>query len=68
MPAIWNLKKYDAAGSTINWAGDSHDAYSVIIDSALGLRKLCEQLQVASLAGFDAQALTSATLSCERRC
>ena len=29
-------------------------------DSALGLRKLCEQLQVASLAGFDAQALTTA--------
>ena len=21
----------------MNWAGDSHDAYSVIIDSALGL-------------------------------
>ncbi|MEO8281314.1 MAG: DNA mismatch repair protein MutS [Ideonella sp.] len=29
-------------------------------DAALGLRKLCEQLQVASLAGFDAQALTTA--------
>ncbi len=29
-------------------------------DSALGLRKLCEQLQVASLAGFDAQTLTTA--------
>ncbi len=37
MPAIWNLKKYDADGTTMNWAGDSHDAYSVIIDSALGL-------------------------------
>jgi mono/diheme cytochrome c family protein len=36
MPAIWNLKKYDK-GRTLNWAGDSHDAYSVIIDSALGL-------------------------------
>ena len=29
-------------------------------DSALGLRKLCEQLQVASLAGFDAQELHAA--------
>lgn len=37
MPAIWNLKKYDAEGTTMNWAGDSHNAYSVIIDSALGL-------------------------------
>lgn len=37
MPAIWNLKKYDPArGHTLNWAGDSHDAYSVVIDSALG--------------------------------
>jgi mono/diheme cytochrome c family protein len=37
IPAIWNLKKYDAKGTTMNWSGDSHDAYSVIIDSALGL-------------------------------
>src|SRR3546814_375916 len=37
MPAIWNLKKYDSPGTTMNYAGDSHDAYSVIIDSALGL-------------------------------
>ena len=29
-------------------------------DTALGLRKLCEQLQVASLAGFNAQALGTA--------
>ena len=29
-------------------------------DAALGLRKLCEQLQVASLAGFDAQGLGQA--------
>ena len=29
-------------------------------DSALGLRKLCEQLQVATLAGFDAQELRAA--------
>jgi len=36
MPAIWNLKKYEN-GKTLNWAGDSHDAYSVVIDSALGL-------------------------------
>jgi len=37
MPAIWNLKKYDPAkGHTLNWAGDSRDAYSVVIDSALG--------------------------------
>jgi len=37
MPSIWNLKKYDRPSSRMNWAGDSHDAYSVIIDSALGL-------------------------------
>jgi mono/diheme cytochrome c family protein len=37
MPSIWNLKKYDAPDNRMNWAGDSHDAYSVIIDSALGL-------------------------------
>ena len=38
MPSIWNLKKYDPArGHTLNWAGDSHDPYSVVIDSALGL-------------------------------
>ena len=37
MPAIWNLGKYDRPGTTMNFAGDSHDAYSVIIDSALGL-------------------------------
>jgi len=35
--AIWNLKKYDTPGTTMNLAGDSHDSYSVIIDSALGL-------------------------------
>jgi hypothetical protein len=40
MPSIWNLKKYENGNSkakTLNWAGDSHDAYSVVIDSALGL-------------------------------
>ncbi len=37
IPPIWNLKKYDAPGTTMNWSGDSHDAYSVIIDSALGV-------------------------------
>lgn len=37
MPAIWNLKKYDAPGTTMNLSGDSHDARSVVIDSALGL-------------------------------
>jgi mono/diheme cytochrome c family protein len=37
MPSIWNLKKYDRPASRMNWAGDSYDAYSVIIDSALGL-------------------------------
>lgn len=37
MPSIWNLKKYDPPDKhTLNWAGDSHDAYSVVIDSALG--------------------------------
>ena len=37
MPAIWNLKKYARPGTTLNFAGDSHDTYSVVIDSALGL-------------------------------
>lgn len=38
MPSVWNLKKYRAdGGHRMNFAGDSHDAYSVIIDSALGL-------------------------------
>lgn len=37
IPSIWNLKKYDAPGTTMNHAGDSWDAYSVIIDSALGV-------------------------------
>ena len=37
IPPIWNLKKYSAPGTTMNHAGDSHDAYSVIIDSALGV-------------------------------
>lgn len=38
MPSVWNLKKYDwARGHRMNYAGDSNDAYSVIMDSALGL-------------------------------
>lgn len=38
MPPIWNLQKYKPEqGMFMNLAGDSHDAYSVIMDSALGL-------------------------------
>lgn len=38
MPSIWNLKKYrPEQGMLMNFAGDSHDARSVIMDSALGL-------------------------------
>jgi hypothetical protein len=38
MPSIWNLQKYKAEqGMFMNLAGDSHDAYSVIMDSALGV-------------------------------
>lgn len=37
IPSIWNLQKYDREAVTLNWAGDSHDTYSVIIDSALGV-------------------------------
>lgn len=37
MPSIWNLKKYDPEYMTLNWDGATHDAYSVIMDSALGL-------------------------------
>ncbi len=38
MPSIWNLQASTTRpGTTMNHAGDSHDAYSVIIDSALGV-------------------------------
>jgi hypothetical protein len=38
MPSIWNLRKYKwDKGMRMNLAGDSHDAQSVITDSALGL-------------------------------
>jgi mono/diheme cytochrome c family protein len=38
MPSIWNLKKYVwEKGHRMNYAGDSHDPQSVIMDSALGL-------------------------------
>ncbi|TCV90624.1 c-type cytochrome [Sulfurirhabdus autotrophica] len=38
MPSVWNLQKYQPEkGMRMNLAGDSHDAYSVIMDSALGL-------------------------------
>jgi mono/diheme cytochrome c family protein len=38
MPSVWNLKKYvHEKNHRMNFAGDSHDAYSVVIDSALGL-------------------------------
>ena len=38
MPSLWNLQKYKPEkGMLMNLAGDSHDARSVIIDSALGL-------------------------------
>ena len=38
MPSLWNLGKYKPEqGMRMNFAGDSHDAYSVLIDSALGL-------------------------------
>jgi len=38
MPSIWNLQKYrEDQGMYMNLAGDSHNAYSVIMDSALGL-------------------------------
>lgn len=38
MPSVWNLKKYVwEKGHRMNYAGDSHDPGSVIMDSALGL-------------------------------
>jgi mono/diheme cytochrome c family protein len=38
MPSVWNLAKYrPERGHRMNFAGDSHDPYSVVIDSALGL-------------------------------
>ncbi|MDH3694544.1 MAG: c-type cytochrome [Gammaproteobacteria bacterium] len=41
-PSIWNLKKYDSPEGDpnpqrMNLAGDTWDAYSVVVDSALGL-------------------------------
>ncbi len=41
-PSIWNLKKYDSPENDpnpqrMNLAGDTWDAYSVVVDSALGL-------------------------------
>lgn len=41
-PAIWNLKKYDSDPSDsspqlLNLGGDTWDAYSVVMDSALGI-------------------------------
>ena len=38
MPSIWNIKKYKTnPGTRLSFAGDSVDANSVIIDSALGV-------------------------------
>ncbi len=37
IPSIWNLKKYDPAQLSLNWDGATHDAYSVVVDSALGI-------------------------------
>ena len=37
MPSIWNLNKYNPPYMNMNWDGASYDAYSVIMDSALGL-------------------------------
>ncbi len=38
MPSVWNLDKYKPElGHRMNFAGDSHDPRSVIMDSALGL-------------------------------
>jgi mono/diheme cytochrome c family protein len=38
MPSVWNLQKYKPEkGMFLNLAGDSHDPYSVIMDSAMGL-------------------------------
>lgn len=38
MPPVWNLRKYKTnPGTRMNLAGDSYNARSVIIDSALGL-------------------------------
>jgi mono/diheme cytochrome c family protein len=38
MPSVWNLRKYrPEQGHLMNFAGDSHDPRSVIMDSALGV-------------------------------
>ena len=38
IPDVWNLAQYrDAEGRLPNYAGDTHDVHSVMIDSALGV-------------------------------
>ncbi len=50
MPSVWNLQKYrPERGMFMNLAGDSHDAYSVIVDSALGLLGAAPQNKQAFL-------------------
>lgn len=54
MPAVWNLRKYrPELGHRMNFAGDSHDPYSVIMDSALGLLGAEPHDQRAFLAQVD---------------
>jgi hypothetical protein len=51
MPSIWNLQKYKAdKGMFMNLAGDSHDAYSVVMDSALGSSVRRPSTKINSLA------------------
>jgi hypothetical protein len=53
MPSIWNLKKYKPEkGMLMNLAGDSHDARSVIIDSALALYRGIPRRHLAARALF----------------
>lgn len=38
IPSVWNLKKYlPEHGDRLNYAGESYDVYSAIMDSSLGL-------------------------------
>jgi hypothetical protein len=66
MPSIWNLQKYKAdQGMFMNFAGDSHDAYSVIMDSALGL--LGAPPRTSRTFSTRSRGCTSTSRSCRRR-
>ena len=64
MPSLWNLNKYKAEkGHVMNFAGDSHDARSVIIDSALGVLGAAPKDKADFLGACDVDARVSGQAS-----